>query len=371
MRASATLKAGDWVEVKTSAAIRRTLDHDGRLDEMPFMPEMLRFCGRRYRVFRRAHKTCDTIDYVGGRRLANSVHLEGLRCDGEGHGSCHALCMLFWKEAWLRKVDGPDGSPLPEQPEVGGVSNSPGAGCTEEEVLRGTRAPGEPLDAPNPTYVCQATKLLDATVALRRSDLAQYVEDVTSGNVGVWRLVEGFGFYCFELLSRGRYGLATPSRWIFDNLQRISGGWPYPGRQGKIPKGGKTPSRRLDLRAGEMVRVRALPEILATVDEELRNRGMGFHTEMVPFTGRNYRVLRRIERIVHEKTGKMIHLKNDTIILEDAVCQGRYIDNCRQFCPRSTYLYFREIWLERAEGEAATGPMAPTPEAKAGSAPRS
>ena len=89
------------------------------------------------------------------------------------------------------------------------------------------------------------------------------------------------------------------------------------------------------------------PQILETVDENLRNRGMGFHSEMVPFTGGTYRVLRRIERIVHEKTGKMVHLKNDAVILEDVVCQARYINNCRRFCPRRVYLYFREIWLER------------------------
>jgi len=98
--------------------------------------------------------------------------------------------------------------------------------------------------------------------------------------------------------------------------------------------------------------VRPLPEILETVDENLRNRGMGFHSEMVPFTGHTLRVLRRIERIVHEKTGKMVHLKNDAVILEKATCQARYINNCRRFCPRSVYLYFREIWLERVEPPA-------------------
>ncbi len=38
--------------------------------------------------------------------------------------------------------------------------------------------------------------------------------------------------------------------------------------------------------------------------------------------GRTFRVARRIEKIVNEKTGKMIHMKNDVVILEDAVCQG-------------------------------------------------
>ena len=358
MRASATLRAGEWVEVKSAEEIRQTLDRNAQLEGMPFMPEMLRFCGRRFRVAKRAHKTCDTVDYIGGRRLFNAVHLEGLRCDGDAHAGCNALCLLFWKEAWLRKRDGPGDAtaqdaraatpvlPRPGEPE-------PGVGCTEGDIWRGTRAPAEPENAPDPTYVCQATRLLEATVPLRRSDLGQYLEDFASGNVTLLRILGDFLFVAYATVIGGRYGLGTPLRWLYDTYQRLVDGTPYPDRRGKIPAGGKTPSRRLDLQAGELVRVRTLPEILETTDENLRNRGMGFHQEMVPFTGKTYRVLRRIERIVHEKTGKLIQLKNDAVILDDVVCQGRHINNCRRFCPRSVYLYFREIWLERVEAQPA------------------
>jgi hypothetical protein len=343
MRASARLKAGDWVEVLPADEIRRTLDEHAQLEGMPFMPEMARFCGRRFRVQARAHKSCDTVEYVGGRRLWGAVHLEGLRCDGTGHGACEALCLLFWKEGWLRKVEGP-GPPLPfDRPEPRLAPEM------ERLVQLGTRRPGEPADAPNPTYVCQATQLLVASVPLKRSDVAQYLEDLFSGNVGLWRMVVGFSFFFFEMVARGRYGIGAPLRALYDLFQRLIGGSPYPSRPGLIPRGEKTPSRRLDLVAGELVRVRSLPEILATVDVDLRNRGMGFHTEMVPFTGRTFRVLRRVEHIVHEKTGKMVHLRNDAIILEGATCQARYMNNCRRFCPRAVYAYFREIWLERVE----------------------
>src|SRR5206468_2983049 len=50
--------------------------------------------------------------------------------------------------------------------------------------------------------------------------------------------------------------------------------------------------------------------------------------------------------IVDEKTGKMMHFKNPCIILDGVVCQSRYSE-CRLFCPRSIYSYWREIWLER------------------------
>lgn len=53
-----TLKPGDWVEVKTPQDIAETLDAEGTLDWLSFMPEMVEFCGRRFRVLRQAFKTC-------------------------------------------------------------------------------------------------------------------------------------------------------------------------------------------------------------------------------------------------------------------------------------------------------------------------
>jgi hypothetical protein len=338
MRSHSTLTAGEWVEVRSQEEILATLDGRSQLDGLPFMPEMTRFCGQRFKVYKRAHRTCDTVDYVGGRGMERTVHLEGLRCDGAGHGACQALCLLFWKEAWLRRVDG------------GPVATVPGAtGGTPEGIVLGTRAAGEAADHPDPTWVCQATRLLDASVPLRKSDLAPYFEDLASRNVSARQMAGMLAFAAYEFLVGGRYGLSTPLTFLYDTVARWTGGTPYPHRPGKIPKGQKTPVRRLDLQPGELVRVRTLPEIVETIDQNGRNRGMVFHTEMVQFTGRTYRVLRRVEHIVNEKTGKMIHLKNDAVILEDVVCKSRVIDNCRRFCPRSVYLYFREIWLERVE----------------------
>ena len=104
------LSTGDWVEVRSKEEILRTLDSQGQLDGMPFMPEMFAFCGKRFQVYKRAHKTCDTVFPVRGRRVDRAVHLE-TRCSGQAHGGCQAGCLIFWKEAWLRPLDGtsPDG----------------------------------------------------------------------------------------------------------------------------------------------------------------------------------------------------------------------------------------------------------------------
>ena len=98
------LKAGDLVEVLPAAEIFATLDENGCLDDLPFMPEMIPHIGGRYRVSKRAHKTCDTVHQTGGRKLEDCVHLEDLRCDGTGHDGCKATCFMFWKTAWLRPV---------------------------------------------------------------------------------------------------------------------------------------------------------------------------------------------------------------------------------------------------------------------------
>lgn len=95
------LRAGDWVKVRSKEEILATLDKKGRLEGLPFMPEMLRYCGERVRISASAHKTCGPID---GRYLAlettDLVHL-GLRCDGQAHGGCQNGCMIFWHRAWL------------------------------------------------------------------------------------------------------------------------------------------------------------------------------------------------------------------------------------------------------------------------------
>ena len=107
MRSREKLSAGDWVQVRSKEEILRTLDANGQLDKVPFMPEMFRFCGKRFRVYKRAHKTCDyTTSYpYHTRRLEGTVHLE-TRCDGEAHSGCQAGCLLYWKHAWLKPVSG-------------------------------------------------------------------------------------------------------------------------------------------------------------------------------------------------------------------------------------------------------------------------
>jgi hypothetical protein len=121
-----------------------------------------------------------------------------------------------------------------------------------------------------------------------------------------------------------------------------------------VPRGVRTPSRKLDLQPGELVRVRSHQEILETLDENLNNRGMCWDPEMVPYCGGTYRVLRRVNTIIDEKTGRVQRMKNECIQLEDVVCRACYA-KYRRFCPRSIFPYWREIWLERVGSSDPAG----------------
>lgn len=336
------LRAGDWVEVRSKAEILGTLDGRGRLDDMPFMPEMFQFCGQRFQVWKRAHKTCDTVNRTGGRRVANAVHLQELRCDGAAHGGCEAACLLFWNTAWLKAVDGAP------------ARITASTGCTEAAVLADTMQVAGESSAP--LYSCQATLLPQFTRPLPWWDIRQYLEDFTSGNVtlrqlltgGIYVLVYGFIGIAGSISTRLSYLLTRGYDW----LQSLYGGVPYPRRRGTIPTGSKTPSRSLNLQPGEVVHVLPYRQVLATLNSENRNRGMFFDAEEVPYCGKTLRVRNRVNRIVNERTGAMIELQGDSVILQDAWCQGRYSDR-RMHCPRAIFPIWKEVWLERAGGDTS------------------
>jgi hypothetical protein len=342
---NAKFHAGEWVQVRSKEEILKTLDKNGQLEGLPFMPQMFQYCGQRLKVYKRAHKTCDTVNHCKGRTMHEAVHLEGIRCDGQAYGGCEAACLIFWKEAWLLKVAEKSSAVAISPAQEPRKESAPASGCREEDVWTGTKRSARE-DGADPSYVCQATQLPAASEPLAWWDVRQYTEDLASGNVGVARMLRGFIYMSFRNLINLGIGLGAPLRFLYDRFQRLWGGIPYPRRVGKIPAGSKTPNLTLNLQPGELVRVKSYDEILATLDVNNKNRGLYFDAEMVPYCGHSFRVLRRVKRILDESTGKMMEFKNPCIMLEGVFCQSRYSE-CRLFCPRSIYSYWREIWLER------------------------
>jgi hypothetical protein len=326
------LRAGELVEVRSEEEILATLDDNCGLDSLPFMPEMLQYCGKQFTVYKVAHKLCDTMTRTGMRRMREAVHLAGVRCDGQAHGGCQTACLIYWKEAWLKRVDAPaDGAGAPaydrELPRL-----------TATDLYTRSRKPG--VSNGEELFSCQATELLRAAPELLPfRDVGQYGRDVRSGNVGILAMLRAVLVGLFNRLQSLSTRVLPRRLWFREGLR-----WGFV--KGTLTK---TPTGTTDLRPGELVRIKSKAEIMRTLNKDLLNRGLGFEEEMARHCGREARVLRRVDRCIDEATGRLLHMKNPCIVLEDTVCEGAYNANC----PRSIYSFWREIWLERVDNPGA------------------
>jgi hypothetical protein len=103
---SLKLQPGETVEVRPREEILATLDEHGYNRGLLLMPEMLEFCGQRFKVYKRVERM--VLEHTGEfRRMKNTVLLDGVLCDGWG-GACDRSCFFFWREAWLKRVE-PEG----------------------------------------------------------------------------------------------------------------------------------------------------------------------------------------------------------------------------------------------------------------------
>lgn len=320
------LRPGERVEVRSREEILATLDAKGTLGGMPFMPEMLRYCGHQFTVYKRAEKSCDTVKTGHGRRVHDAVHLSNVRCDGTAHGGCQALCLMWWREAWLKRVS---------------ATRSPGAIPSAAVTEADLRAVTSSVDAAtgDTVYSCQVTRMHDFSERQDWDRPGQYLREVLCGNVGPLKAIAVI-LHAALNAARRRFGLT-----------------PQPAIVGKCT--GPTPAGTpLDLKPGDWVVVKSKEEIEATINAQKRNRGLAFDFEMLPYCGRRMQVLTKVERIINEETGRLTPLPNDCWILAGAFCQS-FLSRNRLFCTRAIYSYWREIWLRRADPPPAEGNSAP------------
>jgi len=293
--------SGDAVRVRSAVEILASLDMDGTLDGLPFMPEMVPLIGQTARVFRRADRTC--VEGHGLRGMTDVIFLEQQRCDGHAHDNCQRDCLMFWKEAWLAP-DGPALTPTPK------------AELAARETLRNlaTRS----IDG---RYTCQSTELARASHAISRMHLGELLGELKSGELSASAFANIVGR---AIINKTRAALKLPE------LGQIV------GLKGPKSKGD------LDLKPGEWVRVRDAATIRATLNPRGRNLGLSFEPEMERLIGQVRQVDRVVERMVHEETGEMVRLER-TVSLKDTYCRG----SCAKSCPRANPLFWRDAWLER------------------------
>ena len=302
--ADSKLRRGDLVEVKSAEEILQTLDPDGTLDQLPFMPEMVEFCGKTFRVATRVLKTCYYGETNGMRkfRADDVVILEGVRCSGADHEGCQKACMIFWREAWLRRSSG-DGEPR-------SVNDSQLAKLRGH--LKTTKGPNK--------YFCQAGEILNATTDLSKSDrISKCFAEVRVGNCS-----------SFEMTKR-------ITSWLFWRSRRMLLGDYARGNNSK------TPAESLHLKSGELVEVKSVGSISETLDNRAHNRGLYFTPDMRNLCGQRHQVERKLEKIIVDGTGEMRTMRN-TVYLKDGMCGCTY---ALGGCPRGEFSYWREIWLKR------------------------
>jgi hypothetical protein len=318
MRNERLLRPGDLVRVRSAREILATLDDDGGVDGIPFMPEMLTFVDRRFRVAQNIEKICWYTPESSSRRLPDTVFLEDLRCDGAAHGGCQQECRIYWKEKWLERVD----ESTPD-------TRSDAADIAELQAYAAarTRTTREFETGPEEVWRCQITEALGASTPLQPRQWSQYTAEVKSGNVGLWRFVR-----VFVRMNIVRYA----------HRLGITPGLP------KLAGADRVDGDKLGLRPGELVEVRSMAEIGTTLDDDAKHRGLRYSEEMSPACGKRFRVRNRVDRLIDENTGRMIELKNDCIVLEGFVCSGDRTP-AALFCPRAAYPFFREAWLNRVD----------------------
>lgn len=302
-------KSGDVVEVLSLEEIAATLDEHGSCENLPFMAEMRQFCGRRFRVFKRADTICmETAYSLDLRRLRDAVTLEEVRCDGSDHDGCRRMCLIFWKERWLK--------PAPH------AAAEPAIDWTR--ILASSSAGARPPVDPAAVYACQATALPAATEPQRLSDMRHYWRDLRSRAVRLRQLPKIFFMAVYNQVAR-RMGRADFGMLI--------------GTQTK------TPAVSLGLQPGELVRIKSKPEVRLTLDAIGKNRGLYFGNEEASrHCGKTYSVLTRIDRMILEDSGKMRAI-NNTVLLRGTSCSGL----CFGGCARNGYPMWREAWLERID----------------------
>lgn len=299
-------KPNDLVRVKSFQQIIQTLNQDGCLDDLPFMPEMLEYCGKIFRVALKVEKTCvdNPTMYMAEFRNNDVYFLEDLRCSGVFHDGCQRYCRLFWKESWLELVTDADENEISDST------------FRQIEVFKSRLK----TKRSNEIYICQSTQLKEATLPLTAKEkILKLYKDF---KIGTYNFYEAFKLLTYPLIRK--------------LIKKIKDQHP----KGELTK---TPEDVLNLQPGELVQVKSFDEIIQTLDRRGKNKGLSFEPDMKMFCGKQFKVKDKLEKMILERNGKMIKVKN-SVILEDVTCKCFFAFGG---CPRKEFQYWREIWLKR------------------------
>ena len=294
-------QVGQTVRVASERQIMSQLDDRGCTEGLPFMSEMLRYCGQEFPVQRWANSVCIFGDKIRFQKMENSVVLEMPRCCGNAHDGCQMACAFLWHTRWLKShdntiVEEDEGSPPASPPQLVQLLNN----ATRHDE----------------GYQCQATQL--GAISTQQDSVVQRLSDEYNLNrMGVRHFASDFCSTLLAKATRTQAGLFGPC------LKR-------------------TPTENLNLHVGDFVKVKSKSAIRDTLNADGKNRGLWFDPAMLKYCGKTMQVTRRVEQFINESTGKMMRPSVPSIVLDEEHCSGRG----RHYCSRLLHFFWREIWLE-------------------------
>lgn len=109
----------------------------------------------------------------------------------------------------------------------------------------------------------------------------------------------------------------------------------------------KSQAAKIQLKAGDWVRIRSREEIQKTLNRWNRLKGCAFMEEMWKYCGTTQQV-RKPVRVFLDERNYLARRSNNIVILENVICEGT-IDFGQ--CDRSCFFFWREEWLEKTSSE--------------------
>jgi hypothetical protein len=111
---------------------------------------------------------------------------------------------------------------------------------------------------------------------------------------------------------------------------------------------------------GQLVEIRSLAEILATLDAENKLEGLPFMQEMAQYCGTRLRIHRRADKVCMD--GQSLRRLHNSVLLQGSRCDGASHDDCQRGC----LMLWKTAWLKLvSEAEGAGRRDASTPGAAA------
>jgi hypothetical protein len=100
----------------------------------------------------------------------------------------------------------------------------------------------------------------------------------------------------------------------------------------------------LNLKKGDLVKVRTRKEIEQTLDKNKRFQGCGFMESMWQYCGGTYKVLKRVEVVLDPWKSRLRRCR-DTVALDGLFCHGD--PKISTECDRTCIFYWKETWLKK------------------------